>query len=92
MTTESTPSAPSPDEDRLRYTRRTLARLVLSHDAACYFDWLDPAFHGAAANWHYLHIENDVLPALRERGITEKQINQMLMENPRRYFERVDPY
>ena len=67
-------------------------RMVLSHDASCYFDWLDPAFHGAAANWHYLHIENDVLPALRRLGVTEEQINQMLVENPHRYFETADAY
>src|SRR2546430_17448146 len=83
-----------PLEDRVstvvEMVRRGYAdRMVLSHDASCYFDWLDPSFHGAAANWHYLHIENDVLPALRERGVTEEQIDQMLVENPRRSFETV---
>jgi phosphotriesterase-related protein len=27
-----------------------------------------------------------VLPALRESGVTEAQIEQMLVDNPRRYF------
>jgi len=67
-------------------------RMVLSQDAACYFDWLDPAFAGALPNWHYLHIEKDVLPALRDSGVTEEQIDQMLVDNPRRYFENVEPY
>jgi phosphotriesterase-related protein len=67
-------------------------RMVLSHDAACYFDWLDPAFAGVSPNWHYLHIERDVLPALREQGVTDVQIDQMLVDNPRRYFETVEPY
>ena len=35
-------------------------------------------------NWHYLHIPEDVLPALRARGVTEEQIHQMLVDNPRR--------
>ena len=37
-------------------------------------------------NWHYLHIHNDVCPALRERGVTEEQITTMLVDNPRRIF------
>ena len=68
-------------------------QMVLSHDAACYIDWVDQALKPAVLpNWHYLHIENDVLPALRERGVTDDQIDQMLIGNPRRYFENVDAY
>ena len=33
------------------------------------------------------HIREDVLPLLRERGVTEEQIRQMLVDTPRRYFE-----
>ncbi len=62
--------------------------MVLAHDAACYIDWIDqqlaPVF---LPNWHYRHIHTDVLPALREQGITEEQLDQMLVGNPRRYFE-----
>jgi phosphotriesterase-related protein len=43
-------------------------------------------------NWNYLHIHRDVLPALRERGITDEQIRQMLVDNPRRYFETAGSY
>jgi len=87
----------APMEQRVRVVaelagRGYADRMVLSQDAACYFDWLDPAFAGAAPNWHYLHIERDILPALRESGVTEAQIDQMLVGNPRRYFETVEPY
>jgi len=62
-------------------------RMVLSHDASCYIDWFPqeaiPAF---APAWHYGHLFDDVLPALRERGVTEAQIETMLVTNPRRYF------
>jgi phosphotriesterase-related protein len=69
--------------------RRGLAsRMVLSHDASCYIDWIDPNLLVAATNWHYLHITNDVLPALAERGVTDDQIDQMLVANPRAWFER----
>jgi phosphotriesterase-related protein len=37
-------------------------------------------------NWHYEHIHRDVLPALREQGVSDEQIRTMLVENPRRYF------
>ncbi len=61
-------------------------RMVLSHDAACYIDWIDPAVIPFMPQWHYLHIGEDVLPYLREKGVTEDQIDTMLVGNPRHYF------
>lgn len=64
--------------------------MVLSQDASCFIDWLDNALLPLVLpNWHYQHIHRDVLPALREQGVTEEQITQMLVDNPRRYFETV---
>ena len=64
-------------------------RMVLAHDASCYIDWLpEEALPLVLPNWHYLHIHNDVLPALRERGVTEEQITTMLVDNPRTIFGR----
>lgn len=64
-------------------------RMVLAHDASCYIDWLpEEALPLVLPNWHYLHIHNDVLPALRERGVTEEQITTMLVDNPRTIFSR----
>jgi phosphotriesterase-related protein len=63
--------------------------MVLSHDASCFIDWFgpDPATVPAfAPNWNYRHISDDVLPALREAGVPDGQIDQMLVGNPRRYF------
>ena len=58
-------------------------KMVLAHDASCYIDWLpEAALPLVLPNWHYLHIHNDVLPALRQRGVTEDQITTMLVENP----------
>jgi phosphotriesterase-related protein len=61
--------------------------MVLSHDASCYIDWFPqeviPRF---APTWNYQHIFDDVLPALRERGVTDTQLETMLVANPRRYF------
>ncbi|MFM9376667.1 phosphotriesterase [Gordonia sp. VNK21] len=63
-------------------------RMVLAHDAACFIDWFEEgAKKEAVPNWNFVHISDDVIPALLERGVTEDQITTMLVENPRRYFE-----
>jgi phosphotriesterase-related protein len=63
-------------------------RMVLSQDASCLIDWFSEEQRAAAVpNWHYTHISDDVLPALRERGVTDGQITTMMVDNPRRYFE-----
>jgi phosphotriesterase-related protein len=67
-------------------------RMVLSHDAACYIDWIDPGVIAMMDQWNYLHIENDVLPYLRQHGVSDDQIDTMLVGNPRRYFERTNAY
>ena len=67
-------------------------QMVLSHDAACYLDWIDPNVMSVMDKWNYLHIENDVLPYLRDHGVTEDQIDTMLVATPRRYFENTGAY
>jgi phosphotriesterase-related protein len=63
--------------------------MILSHDANCYSDWVPPGLNAEVTpNWHFLHIDRDVLPALRERGVTEEQIGQMLRDTPKDFFER----
>ena len=61
--------------------------MVLSQDASCYIDWIDPDVMPFLPQWHYLHIDEDVLPYLREHGVTEEQIDTMLVDVPRRFFE-----
>ena len=62
-------------------------RMVLSHDAACYLDWLEPGTLEFMPQWNYLHIGRDVLPYLRDHGVTEDQIATMLVGTPRGTFE-----
>jgi phosphotriesterase-related protein len=63
-------------------------RMVLSHDASCYLDWIpgEAKIGEVLPNWHYLHISRDVLPMLAASGVTPAQIDQMLIDNPRRFF------
>jgi phosphotriesterase-related protein len=85
----------NPTADRVR-TIAALAergytdRMVLAHDASCFIDYFGAAHDAVRAaatpNWHFEHISDDVLPALRESGVSDEQIEQMLVDNPRRYF------
>jgi phosphotriesterase-related protein len=65
-------------------------RMVLGHDAACFMDWFgakwDELAPVLAPNWHYRHITDDVLPALRAAGVSDSAIDMMTTENPKRYF------
>ncbi len=45
-------------------------RMVLSQDAACYIDWVQPDLFPFLPNWSYLHVLRDVVPGLLERGVT----------------------
>jgi phosphotriesterase-related protein len=67
-------------------------QMVLSQDASCYIDWIDPGVMALLSQWRYTHIHEEVLPYLREHGVTEEQLTTMLVDNPRRYFENVGTY
>ena len=63
-------------------------KMVLSHDANCWTDLLsEDDKRRTRPLWHYNHISDDILPALRAAGVTEDQIDQMLVKNPRAIFE-----
>ena len=81
----------NPDANRVRTLAALAAegyadRVILSHDAACFYDFFtgDPKFAGEKPD--YLHISTTILPALLDAGVTREQIDTMLVENPVRYF------
>ena len=61
-------------------------RIHLSHDAACFLDFFvgNPFFANEKPD--YLLISNQVLPALLDAGVTQEQIDQMMVANPVRFF------
>ena len=62
-------------------------KMVLSHDANCWTDMLtEDDKRRTRPLWHYNHISDDILPALRAAGVTEDQIQQMLVRNPQQIF------
>ena len=82
-----------PTEKRVEVLARLCAegyasKMVLSHDANCWTDMLsEDDKRRTRPRWHYNHISDDILPALRKAGVTEDQIDQMLVRNPRVIFE-----
>lgn len=72
--------------------------VCLSHDSTC-AGWLGrPVFGGkllltpeqiaaALPEWNATHLFRNIIPRLLELGATEGDIETMLVENPRRYFE-----
>lgn len=68
-------------------------RMVLSQDAAVYMDWFTPEILKALGpNWSHFHIVDDVLPALKQAGVSDDQVRLMTVENPRRIFENLGGY
>jgi phosphotriesterase-related protein len=61
-------------------------RIHLSQDAASFYDFMvgNPFFADEQAD--YLLLTHKILPALLESGVTQKQIEQMTVDNPRRFF------
>jgi phosphotriesterase-related protein len=61
------------------------SRMVLSHDAKCGGD-LRP--EEALREWRYGHIPNAVIPALRNAGVSDGDLELMTRANPRAIFEK----
>jgi phosphotriesterase-related protein len=81
----------NPLADRIKTLLALLAegygnRVHLSHDAACFLDFFvgNPFF--ADEKPDYLLISNRVLPALRQEGVTQAQIDEMMIDNPLRFL------
>jgi phosphotriesterase-related protein len=81
----------NPQADRIRTLLALLDagygdRIHLSHDGACFMDFMtgDPASAGEAVD--YLLISHRIVPALLAAGATQADIDQMMVANPRRFF------
>jgi phosphotriesterase-related protein len=65
-------------------------RVVLSHDCNAQTmgrpfqlpDFVQPLI----ANWSYTHIFKNIIPQLKQAGVTDAQVGQMLAENPKHIF------
>jgi phosphotriesterase-related protein len=68
-------------------------RLLLSHDATCYSDNLEPATRQRLwPNCSHSYISQSVLPALLDRGVSQADIDQMMIRNPAQILAHGQPY
>jgi phosphotriesterase-related protein len=68
-------------------------QMVLSHDAACYFDWAPQELIPAVVpNWQFNFIPDVVIPELRAAGVSDEHLRLMTVDNPRRVFEQQGAY
>ena len=81
----------NPMADRIETLLQLLAdgygdQIHLSHDAACFYDFMvaNPPFAGERPD--YLLLSEQVLPELQRSGVTAEQIDELMVENPRRFF------
>jgi phosphotriesterase-related protein len=63
-------------------------RMVLSHDASCHSHNFPDDFRSEnMPDWRFTHITEDVVPALLTAGVSQRDIDVMLVDNPREIFE-----
>lgn len=65
-------------------------QLIMSHDKVNVWLGKSPEFPGdlgsLVTNWHMTHIFENIIPVLKERGVSEDQINTILVQNPKQIF------
>ena len=71
------------------------SQIVLSHDTNCATDNFPADLRSRYSGWErwqLTHLVNDVLPALRELGVSDGEIEKMTVDNPRRILQPGDSY
>jgi phosphotriesterase-related protein len=67
-------------------------RMFLSQDFCATIDWYPPEIGkqmleaGAAKDWSMTLVFDQVIPALRDAGMTDEQLQTMVVENPKRWL------
>jgi phosphotriesterase-related protein len=84
--------------------RGNVSKLCLSHDVCCLIDnweerrglgniWKEvKKFDLETHPFQFDSIDRFILPGLKKRGVTDEQIDTMMVENPRRFFETTGRY
>ena len=81
-----------PTDDRVATIAKLAAegladRMVLAQDASCHIDWFPPGLvETMSPNWRFTFIHDQVIPALRQAGVTDEQLTAMLVDTPRRFI------
>ena len=87
-------NALQPDEDRVDALAKLIStgagdRIVVSHDSV--WCWKGQPFPPAVEQamtqeWNPSHFSLRIVPKLKDRGVTDAQIDALLIDNPRRFF------
>jgi phosphotriesterase-related protein len=86
-----------PMENRNKTTTALLKRgyagqMLLSQDYVVALDWFPPEVveelleAGAVKDWSMTLLFEQVIPTLRERGMTDEQLDTMMVQNPKRWL------
>ena len=73
--------------------RGWIHQICLSHDYSAYIDWADHSWQNTRdADWmnldvDYSYIHRKAIPLFLERGLTKEDIDIMMVENPKNFFE-----
>jgi phosphotriesterase-related protein len=63
-------------------------RMVLSHDRCSYLEFFPKEMHQTLApHWNFYNIPTQVIPALRQAGVSDEQVYAMTVANPARVFD-----
>lgn len=86
------------DEERINNLLRLIdhgyiRQLLISHDYPLFYDWgennwqTEKAIPVDKVRVGFSHIPMRIIPALRERGVSQPEIDILMIENPRNLFE-----
>jgi phosphotriesterase-related protein len=66
-------------------------RIVLSHDSLLYCDWSEPGRERPdwLSTWVPTRVSDVIVPALRERGVAEKDLDALLVTTPASLFTTI---
>ena len=62
-------------------------RMMLSQDACCTIDWFpEEMVEQMAPNWTMTYVLDEIVPALKQSGVSDEQVDLMMVEAPRRWL------
>ena len=66
-------------------------RMFLSQDYCSTIDWFPPEVQetlkaNEVPKWSMTLLFEEIIPALKERGMTDEQLETMMVDNPRRWL------
>ncbi len=69
-----------------------LDRICLSHDASYDIKFIGgqetfkPEFDDILVGYNWTHVFTNILPALKEKGLSEEELDMLIAKNPQRFY------